>query len=174
MFTFPRRSLRFGVLGVLAISLSACTTYRDIAPNSPIHEVLARMGEPSLTCPLEDGGGRLIWSYQPMGQYAYGANVSKEGVVDSVESLLTDNYFRRLDSGTWTQQDVVCEFGPPAETERLGLGEKKALIWSYRYKQSNAWNSLMHVYFGGDETKVTRYHSGPDPMYERDEWFGRW
>ncbi|MDO5678859.1 MAG: hypothetical protein Q4G54_00885 [Pelistega sp.] len=171
---FSQRFLRVGLLSALAVSLGACATYRDIAPNSPVHEVLARMGQPSLTCPKDDGGGRLVWSYQPYGQYGYGANVSKEGIVERVESVLTDTHFRRLDSGTWTQQDVVCEFGPPAETSRLGLGEKNALIWSYRYKQGNAWNSLMHVYFGGDGSKVTRYHSGPDPLYEVDDWFGRW
>lgn len=174
MFTLPQRSMRFGILGLIAVSLAACATYRDIAPNSPVQEVIARMGQPSLVCPTPDGGERLVWSYQPYGQHGYAANVGKNGLVDRVESVLTDSSFRRLDTGTWSQQDVVCAFGPPAETERLGLGEKNALVWSYRYKQGNAWNSLMHVYFGGDGSKVTRYHSGPDPLYEVDDWFARY
>lgn len=169
--SLSRPSLRIVLLCTFVLSLSACATYRDIAPNSPVQEVIARMGKPTLSCLSKSGSERLIWSYQPHGQYAYGANVFPAGIVERVDSVLTDSYFRRLDTGNWSRQDVICEFGPPAETERLGLGEKNALIWSYRYKQGNAWNSLMHVYFGGDGSQVTRYHPGPDPLYEVEEWF---
>ncbi len=151
---------------LLAVLLSACSTYRDIPANSPEQLVLSKMGRPTHQCQLPDGSRRLIWSTQPSGQYAYGTTISKEGIADKVSSLLTESHFRRLNEGTWTQQAVVCEFGPPAETERTGLGEKNEVVWTYRYKQANYWNNVMYVYFGRHGDQVTHYHSGPDPRYD--------
>lgn len=159
------------LLGSVALlSLSACSTYRDIPPNSPLTQVEQVMGTPNYRCTLANGRQRLIWSQQPLGQYAYGANLDQNGNIDKVQSLLTDTHFKKLDNDRWTQNDVACEFGPPADIEQMGLGTKNSLIWSYRYKQSGAWNSLMYVYFGPNGDAVTHYHPGPDPLYERWEW----
>ncbi|MDY0272605.1 MAG: hypothetical protein RBR37_08830 [Advenella sp.] len=164
----PKRLTPVLLTGLL-LTLSACSTYRDIPPNSPISQVENQLGTPNYRCTLPDGRQRLVWSQQPQGQYAYGANVNQQGNIDKVQSLLTDSHFRRLNEGHWTQSDVACEFGPPAEIDRVGLGEKNEVVWTYRYKQSNAWNSLMFVYFGRNGDAVTHYHSGPDLRYER--WF---
>ncbi len=169
MFT-PKLYLRFAS-AIIPVLLSACSTYRDIPSNSPVDAVYAKMGPPSYQCKTKDGVQRLIWTQQPNGQYAYATNVSSTGHIDKVVSILNEDYFRQLDKGTWTQQDVVCMFGPPAETGRIGWGEKNELIWTYRYKQSNYWNNLMYVYFGRYGEAVTHYHSGPDPRYERDRFF---
>ena len=65
---------------------------------------------------------------------------------------------------------MLCEFGPPAEQGGVGLPSSIQIVWSYRYKQNGVWDSLMHVYFGTDGERVTRFHPGPDPMYERDDF----
>ncbi|MDY3331176.1 MAG: hypothetical protein SOX43_04360 [Pelistega sp.] len=158
-------------LPLLTLLLAACSTYRNIPANSPEQFVLAKMGTPTYQCQMPDGSHRLIWSTQPSGQYAYATTVSADGIADKVSSVLNEEHFRRLNTGTWTQQDVVCAFGPPAETGRIGLGEKNEVVWTYRYKQANYWNNLMYVYFGRHGDKVTHYHSGPDPRYERDHYW---
>lgn len=176
--SLKRRPLVLSTVSVVtALTLSACTTYRDIPANAPLNDVMAIMGQPSHQCTLADGVTRYVWSTQPMGQYAYGANVGSDGqVIGRVESILSDAYFnRRFSEGGpnyWTRERVLCEFGAPAETEILGLGEKREHIWSYRYKQHNVWPSLMHVYMGPDGQGYTRHHTGPDPLYDRDyyEW----
>ena len=168
MFTLAQHTrIKPVLLACSLLALSACTTYRDIPPNSPLGLVENQLGSPNYRCTLPDGRQRLVWSQQPLGQYAYGTNVNKDGHIDNVQSLLTDSHFRRLNEGRWTQNDVACEFGPPAEIDRVGLGEKNEVVWTYRYRQSNAWNSLMFVYFGRDGEAVTHYHSGPDLRYER-------
>lgn len=157
----------------LITTLTACTTYRDVAPNAPVTEATRIMGQPNYSCNRPDGGQHLVWSYQPMGQYIYGANVGADGkLIGSVYSAMTEQNFKRLDSGTWGPQDVLCEFGPPAETQTLGLGEKREQIWSYRFKQNNHWHRLLHIYMGRDGQQVTRWHTGPDPLYEDYCFFG--
>jgi hypothetical protein len=39
-------------------------------------------------------------------------------------------------------------------------------VWSYRYRQSDVWYSMMHIHFDHDGI-VREMLSGPDP--ERDE-----
>lgn len=156
-------------LAGLVSTLAACASYRDIAPNSPVSEATRIMGQANYLCERPDGGQRLVWSHQPMGQYVYGADVDPDGkLIGSVYSVLTPQNFKKLDSGNWTAQDVLCEFGLPAEVETLGLGEKREQIWSYRYKHSNHWNQLFHVYMGRDGQQATHWHTGPDPLFERD------
>jgi hypothetical protein len=151
--------------------LGACANMANTPPGTPLAQVEAEYGRPGFSCPAENGGQRLVWSQQPYGQYAWGTNVDAAGVTDKIQPLLTDQHFSRLASGTWTPDRVRCEFGPPAEISTVGLPSSTQIVWSYRYRQAGAWNSLMHVYFGMDGEKVSRFHPGPDPMYDRDDWF---
>jgi hypothetical protein len=151
--------------------LGACANMADTPPGTPLAQVEAKYGRPGYSCPADGGGQRLIWSQQPYGQYAWGTTVDAAGVTDKIQPLLTDQHFSRLASGIWTPDRVRCEFGPPAEISTVGLPSSTQIVWSYRYRQAGAWNSLMHVYFGSDGEKVTRFHPGPDPMYDRDDWF---
>lgn len=160
--------MRIFSLSLVALVITGCASYRDIPANSSEQVVLQKMGNPTSICTRADGSKRLIWSTQPNGQYAYGTTVSKEGIADKVSSLLSEANFKKLNTGTWTQQDVRCEFGPPAEIGRIGLGEKNEVVWTYRYKELNVWNNLMYVYFGRDGHQVTHYHSGPDPRYDSE------
>ncbi|WP_028357783.1 hypothetical protein [Brackiella oedipodis] len=151
------------------VSLGACSTYLDVPPNSPLSEVERIMGKPRYSCPLPDNKTKLIWNNQPMGQYGYAAVMDQQGLVDRVYSSLRDDNIRRLGSGVWSKQRVWCEFGPPQDIERVGLGEKNEVVWSYRYKQANVWNSKLYIFMGKDGEQVTHYYSGPDPAWD---WLG--
>ncbi len=164
---------RFGKTAVpaaLVSLLAACANMADMPPGTPLYQVEAKYGRPNYSCAGENGRQRLIWSMQPMGQYAWGTNVDTAGNTDRIEPLLTDEHFRVLATGTWTPDQVRCEFGPPAIIDTVGLPSSTQIVWSYRYRQSHAWNSLMYVYFGTDGEKVTRFHPGPDPMYDPDRF----
>lgn len=151
----------------LLLTLAACADMAaSVAPGAPLAQVEASYGKPNFTCPLPDGGERAIWTQQPLGQYAWGANVAPDGRVDRVTRVLTDEHFNVLAQGDWTPQQVRCEFGPPAKIDEVGLPSVRQIVWSYRYRQDDSWNSLMYVYMGKDGDRVTHYHPGPDPMYE--------
>jgi hypothetical protein len=59
---------------------------------------------------------------------------------------------------------VLHTLGRPAETSYLS--RQKLEVWSYRYKESGVWNSMMHVHFD-DDGIVRMMQNGPD--MEREE-----
>ncbi|MDS1140859.1 hypothetical protein RE432_10470 [Pusillimonas sp. SM2304] len=165
------RLTRLALAGIGLGLLTACANMADTPPGTPLHQVEAKFGRPNFSCPGENGAQRLIWTQQPYGQYAWGTRVNEAGLTDRIEPLLTDEHFKVLASGVWTPEQVRCEFGPPAEITTVGLPSSSQIVWSYRYKQAKAWNSLMYVYFGKTGEAVTRFHPGPDPLFERDSFF---
>lgn len=167
----PQRCLRAAVLVAAACTLAACANMTTVPPGTPVSQVEAKYGQPNYSCPLPDGGKRLIWTMQPAGQYAWGTNVDAAGDIDHIAPLLTDKHFEVLAKGVWTPEKVRCEFGPPAKNERVGLPSVQQTVWSYRYKQYGVWNSFMYVYFGKDGSHVTRFHPGPDLSYEHWPFF---
>jgi hypothetical protein len=150
-------------VAALAVLLAGCAQLQSVPAGTSIAEVEQKFGKPTVTCPNADGTERMIWSQQPMGQFAYGSFISKDGTIVAMKQLLTDAHFDMLSQGKWTAQQVTCEFGPPAKVE--GVGKDNEIVWSYRYKQSGVWNSLMYVYMGADGKQVTHFNPGPDPMY---------
>lgn len=165
------RYARIGTTGMALALLAACSNMAQMPPGTPLYQVEAKYGKANFSC-QDANGQRLIWTQQPYGQYAWGTHVDAAGNTDRIQPLLTDEHFRLLASGTWTADKVRCEFGPPAEISTVGLPSSTQIVWSYRYRQAGAWNSLMYVYFGSDGERVTRFHPGPDPMFDRDNfWF---
>ncbi|GAA0778452.1 lipoprotein [Castellaniella ginsengisoli] len=175
MFSCPRmRTLFRGALTTgAAFWLAGCAHIAATPPGTPLAQVTAQFGAPTLRCTDRQGRDRVVWSRQPMGQYAWGATVDAQGRVQGVESLLTDAHFQRLKQGVWTAEQVRCEFGPPAIIDTAGLPNVRQIVWSYRYKQDHTWNSLMYVFMGPDGRQVTKLHPGPDPMYEPRETLPR-
>src|SRR5690625_4439662 len=96
---------------VIPFALGACANMADIPPGTSLAEITAQFGEPNYACTNRNGQQRVIWTTQPMGQYAWGANIDSAGNADQVTPLLTTQHFRKLDEGTWTQEQVHCEFG---------------------------------------------------------------
>lgn len=152
--------------------LAACANMADTPPGTPLAQVEAQFGTPTYSCTDRDGNKRAIWSTQPFGQYAWGSTIDNAGNTDKVIPLFTAEQFGKLDKDSWNQEQVRCQFGPPAEIGSVGLPSSRQDVWSYRYKQSGAWNSLMYIYFDPYTGLVTRHHPGPDPMYDRERfWF---
>lgn len=163
-------SFIYKTLALLSIAVvSGCANLAQVPPGASLADVQAQFGAPNFRCERPDGGQRVIWTQQPMGQFAWGANVGADGRIDHVQPVLTDENFQQLATGTWTAERVRCEFGPPARISSVGLPSVREVVWSYRYKQDRVWNSLMYVYLGKDGETVTRFHPGPDPMFD-DNW----
>jgi hypothetical protein len=147
---------------VIAITiLSGCANYQAVKPGTSVAEVLQKFGKPSTECTRADGTRRLIWTTQPAGQYAWGTNTTPEGTIVGFQQLLTDAHFQVLSTGRWTAKDVSCEFGEPAN--KNGIAKGREIVWAYRYKQEEVWDSMMYVYMGSDGDLANRFHPGPDP-----------
>ena len=150
--------------------ITGCASITSVPPGTPATQMVSQFGAPTYQCPLENGGTRLIWSQQPFGQQAWATNTDRQGNTEGVTPILTDTHFNILSKGLWTPERLLCEFGPPAEKSAVGLPSVRQIVWSYRYQQDGVWNSLMHIYLGRDGSQVTRFHPGPDPMYERNRF----
>lgn len=168
----PCALARLAAALAIAGALGGCTNMTQTPPGTPLADVEAQWGRPNFFCDRPDGGRRVIWTQQPMGQYAWGTNVTPDGRVGPVVSILRDEHFRLLSQGTWSADQVRCEFGPPARISEAGLGSSRQVVWAYRYREADSWNSLMYVYLGADGRQVTRFHPGPDPMYDDERFFG--
>ncbi|CAM5788285.1 hypothetical protein [Castellaniella caeni] len=167
------RILRRLLAPALLASLSACAGIGSTAPGTPLTQIEAHFGAPTLQCTDRNGQARAIWSQQPLGQYAWGGTLDAAGRIEAMQPILTDEHFQVLKQGTWTPEQVRCEFGPPAFIDSVGLPGTRQVVWNYRYRQDHVWNSLMFVYFGQDGSHVTRFHPGPDPLYDPDRMPGR-
>ena len=82
--------------------------------------------------------------------------------------MLTGQKFATLKIGAATRDEVLRTLGRPAERSYLSLPDLE--VWSYRYKESGVWNSMMHIHFDRAGT-VRMMQNGPDPMYEEKRLF---
>jgi hypothetical protein len=166
---FPMKAPKTLIAAALAMSAVGCTTLNDIKPGTPVTDVESKFGRPSTTCVLPNNERRMVWSQQPMGHYAWGTVVRADGQVGPMTQVLADNVFEKLGQGTWTPEQVACEFGPPMEIQKVGMPWDLQVVWSYRYRQNGVWYSLMYVFFGTDGKQVTKFFPGPDPMFMFDD-----
>lgn len=149
----------------LALALSACAPLvrRTPAVGTPLAEVTAKLGQPNAVYPAPDGGQVLEYRGQPMGQFQYMARIGPDGRLLSYDQVLTSENFARVKVDQWTKADILRNFGQPAETSAVAFHNYE--VWSYRYKESGVWNSMMHVHF--DQQGVVRQMlNGPDPRYD--------
>jgi outer membrane protein assembly factor BamE (lipoprotein component of BamABCDE complex) len=151
-------------VAALALSLSACSTFSRTPPaGTPLADVTARLGKPDAVYPDPDGGQVLEYRGQPMGQFQHMARIGADGRLVSYDQVLTSENFAKIQPARWTRDDVLRNFGRPAEVSRDRVNNDE--VWSYRYKQEGVWNSYMNVYFNG-RGEVRRTENTPDPVLD--------
>jgi hypothetical protein len=149
-----------------ALALSGCmsvTAHPDFLKTGMTRAQLdSQFGKPAAE--RRDGGDDvLIYTAQPLGQRASAAHVASDGRVTAVEPLLNTEHFALIAVNDWNENAVFTHFGPPAEVRHT----RQYLVWSYRYKEAQVWDSLFSVMF--DESGTVRVtQNGPDPMYNRE------
>jgi hypothetical protein len=150
---------------LLLAALAGCAA--PITPGAGFNEALSARGTPAVRVTLPAGGERAIYS-NTFGQFNQVIESDGSGKVVRVYNSLTDDAFAQIRIGQWRAEDVRAAFGRPAETTVVGFAEKRARVWSYRYRQDGVWNSLMHIHFG-DDGRVTEFYPGPDQLFEPKE-----
>jgi hypothetical protein len=157
--------IRTCALAALAFSLSACAPlFRQPPPaGASVGEVTAALGQPAASYPMPDGGQVLEYRGQPMGQFQHMARIGPDGRLVSFEQVLTSENFAKVKIGQWTKDDILRNYGRPAEISRVAFHNYE--VWSYRYKEAGVWNSMMSVHFD-QQGVVQQMLNGPDPMYD--------
>lgn len=148
----------------IAMMLTACASWRTPPPQpgDTRAAVEARLGQPTSVYQLSTGP-ELEYANGPWGQTTYMARFGPDDRLLSYEQVLDAPAFGRIKIGVSNQQDVLHLLGRPTEKSYLSLS--KLHVWSYRYKESGAWDSMMHVHF--DDAGIVRMMlNGPDPDKE--------
>ena len=154
------------VLFAAAVSaLAACATPASLAPGTTLDEAGSRLGNPTGRYSLPGGGTRLQYSNQPFDQSVWNANFDAQGRLTGVEQMMTDAAFARVQSGKYTREDVLRDFGQPAETFYYRLRDESA--WMYRYHTYGNFKAAMFVYFDPSGV-VKRTETGLDPWSIQD------
>ena len=161
MSTSNKKALLAAAL--LALTLSGCASLRPPSAGTPLAEVTARLGKPDAVYPDPAGGQVLEYRGQPMGQFQHMARIGADGRLLSYEQVLTSQNFARIRPGRWNQDEVLRNFGRPAEVSQRRPEHNE--VWSYRYKQDGVWNSFMNIYFNG-RGEVEHTDNTPDPLLD--------
>lgn len=149
---------------LLALGLAGCAALNRTAPSpgDTRAQVQAKFGTPTAVY-ATPGGEVLEYARGPFGQQTWMARLGPDGRLLRFEQVLTADHFGALKIGSATRTDVLHALGRPTETSFLDI--PKLEVWSYRYRESDVWNSMMHVHFNRDGI-LTKMMNGPDPMYE--------
>lgn len=152
---------------MVGMLLAGCALGPPPRAGEPMAAVEARLGQPSARY-MVDGETVHEYGAGAFGQYTWMARYGQDGRLRSYEQVLTDEKFATVRLGTDDKATILHTFGKPAETTYLSLRDLE--VWSYRYKQSGVWDSMMHIHFSRDG-KVRQLMAGPDPLREHHEWF---
>ncbi|WP_206953075.1 hypothetical protein [Trinickia acidisoli] len=147
-----------------AFALAGCAQpWQRFTPGEDQSALVARLGPPRESYDLPDGGKRLMWPTQPMGEVTTAADIDASGKVVTVRQVLQPSEFYKAQIGTWTKKDVLVNFGRPVETSYFPLMKRQ--VWTYRYQEDNVWYQLYNFYF--DPQGILRLtQKTPDPLHE--------
>lgn len=149
--------------GLAVLALSACATPAPpITPGQTEQAVVAQLGRPSATYQLADGP-EYEYNRGPLAQQAWMVRFDRSGRVLSARQVRSPEAFNSIRIGEARKKDVLETLGQPSETSRVFLNDYE--VWSYRYKENDVWNSMMHVFFDHDG-RVRMMQSGPDRLYD--------
>ena len=152
--------MRLSALAFVALLLGGCAhpwNTLDVPAGASREQVLAQAGPPTRVVPLPDGGQRLQYSGQPMGQYAFMVDLDASGRVVRARQVLTAGEFARIQPGTWTRADVEREFGPPARVD--GVASWNGPVMTYRWRDQALGDMFYWVYLD-PQGVVRRAHQG--------------
>ncbi|UST54446.1 hypothetical protein NF681_04340 [Comamonadaceae bacterium OTU4NAUVB1] len=171
---FPgRRAVRRGAAALAMCAaafglLAGCASDPTrLPPGASRADILQRLGAPTATYPLANGGERLQYSRAPAGTEVSNVDVDAAGRVVSNRQELDERLFGdtiRVDG--WTQADVLRTYGRPFEIRQVA--SYAGVVWTWRYRAVNDVR-LLHIYID-PAGRVTRYHTGPDLTRQWMRW----
>ena len=160
-----RSPFKIVLLAAVVSALAACATPQSLAPGTTLDQARARLGSPTGSYSLAGGGTRLQYSNQPFDQSVWNADFDAQGRLARVEQMMSDAAFARVQSGKDTHNEVLRDFGQPADTFVYKLRDESA--WMYRYHTHGGFKAAMFIYFD-PAGMVKRTETGLDPWSIQD------
>ncbi len=156
--------LRLCGLG-LTLGLGACANPSKIPLGASEQQVLQQLGAPSAI--HADGADKILeYNSWPHGQQTWMVRLGANGAVLSFTQSMDQAQFARLRLQQSTREQALRLLGQPYEKVWFERIEQE--VWSYPYRESGVWDSMMHLYF--DRAGVLqKMENGPDDRIERQE-----
>jgi outer membrane protein assembly factor BamE (lipoprotein component of BamABCDE complex) len=132
-------------LVLVALSLGGCASPAQLAPGTTEQAALAALGKPTATWPLPDGGLRLQYSGQPSLQSVWNLDFDAARRLIRTEQMMNDAAFSQIRVGKTTRQDVLRDFGQPADVQTFALKQQTSFM--YRYFTQGGFQAAMYVNF---------------------------
>jgi len=157
---------RAALAGLGAVLLAGCAQpWQQFQQGEDESTIVAKLGTPREVYDLPNGGKRLMWPTQPMGETTTTADIDGAGKIVNVRQVLQPNEFYKAQIGTWTKSDVLVNFGRPVETSYFPLMKRE--VWTYRYLEDNVWYMMYSFYFD-DQGVLRTTQKTPDPLHDPD------
>lgn len=157
--------MRHAAVLLLGIFLAGCATEgRNLRPGvSDSAAVRADMGPPVETVRLPNGG--QAWFYpKGLGRATYRVELGPDDKVRSIEQVLDERVFDRIQAGKTTREELRALLGPPFTVWNL----RNETVWEYRYLWGAEAPWILRVGIGSNNV-VT----GQARIEERDANDGR-
>jgi hypothetical protein len=152
----------------LSLLLAACASYDGrglVDGKSSLDDVIRVMGKPRMQWTETDGTRRLAYPRGPMGVLTYMVSIGRDGKLERIENVLTEQAFSRITAGM-SKDQVLRTIGPPEPSWTVYFKARDELVWEWRY--CDAWNRLARfdVLFDGTKqvvrsTMSLREYCGP-------------
>lgn len=150
-----------------AIGLSACDYFalRELEPGvSTAMDVRDRLGKPGMEWKNDDGSVTWEYSRQPEGTQCYMVTIDSDGVLRSIEQVLNETGFARIERGM-TGTDVRRILGRPATEQYLALAGETVWNWRIEPPPPASDPTFFTVHFNNDGRVVrtsrnTEYRGG--------------
>jgi hypothetical protein len=131
---------------LLTLAITACVTVESgfgVQPGiTSAEEVVRTKGPPAVEIANPDGSKNMAYPRGYFSGQTFMVRVGRDGLVQSVEQVLTDERFYRIVPGL-TRDDVLRLIGPPVETMEFPRLEQVA--WEYRYRDTWGYDAFLSV-----------------------------
>ena len=152
---------------LLVLLLAGCVTFEGsglLPGQSKADDVQKAMGAPSDRILFPDGSATWFYTTAPMGRTTHAVHLSPEGVVKSIEQVLTQQSIAKLVPGTTTSAQVREILGPPGRISRMDRQQRN--VWEYRMYNDAQDDFDLYVQLSDDDVVrevvfLKDYHKEP-------------
>ena len=136
---------------VIALFLAGCAAFdgRGLVPGQATEsDVVALMGAPAGRVQAANGDTILYFSRQPTGRMMYAARMAPNGVLRSIDQLLTEYNIANIVRDVSTRDQVREILGPSWRVSRLPRQQRE--VWEYTMFNITQWDYFLYVQFSDD------------------------
>lgn len=121
--------------GGLGFTTASAGVPQSAGDTATLGSLQARLGTPSATYPLPDGGQRLQYSQMPSGYQVFNYDFDSSGRLVRQDQALRYDNFNRIALGKTREDEILFTYGRPMRVVRVASFDGP--VWDYRFSDIN-------------------------------------